>query len=224
MLNFVICKSDPSIYQYSRTISETCNECQEKLAKLLNINQAIDVIIMNDGMDHRRLGVGGYTPSQNLVQVFLNPVSTSTNDIHDDLLATIAHEVYHAKCYADHNYNYNLNRTTLLEYLIFEGLGAAFEEQVVGGPTKLTQSIDDTEIARKIIGQIEPFYNLDYWEDRGRNGYDLNGHWFVQGDNKYGLPYNAGYMAGYYLVKQYLHKTGLEPSSLTKAEPDNFIK
>lgn len=210
MIRTFVADSDVNIKPIAGRINSVINEQIPVISDKLGISWGVDVIIQNDGITRKTIGVGGYTPSMYLVQINLNPESFPESDLVSDLTATLAHELSHVKRYDVFNYKYNLDKTTILDYLVFEGLAVAFEKEYMGTETKVSLASDDSDTAQKLYGRMEPFFDLDYWEDRGKDGYDFVGHWFVNGDSSSGIPYNAGYILGYWIVQHYMRQLKVE--------------
>ena len=129
---------------------------------------------------------GGYNPSAREIELAIRR-NVSEEEIRNDFMAVLAHEIHHAKRRRSVGYG-----ETLLEALITEGLADHFALEITGSdPYPWSVSLSESELSEWIAKSRE-------------NWHDPYNHnvWFFGADGS--VPYWAGYSIGFHLVKEYL--------------------
>lgn len=167
----------------------------EKIAPKYQLRNNIDVIFSSSYLAYAipEMGVGGYTYKDDLIAVEIYDKYTPS---FDDIFSTLCHELAHA---ARWQINDEYSRT-LLDTLIFEGLGTCAE----------VQAVKDTGVEasyfEKYIKSVKPC-QLEHLEQALRphldeTSFDRDKIMF-SGDGK-DLPHWAGYIVGYHIIRNYL--------------------
>lgn len=198
--------SDALLVRIKNVIKRAEKEIANELLQLQE-----DVIILIDTDPHMidpNIGVGGYTDDKNHIQLSIDPSHKNLSD--KELFATLVHELSHVKRAYGPGYG-----TTLFDYMIFEGLGVAFEEEVCKSNTyypKYLRSLHDTKQLVKSFS-----YMFDYDDDQ----YDHMD--FIIGNKEKGIPEFAVYSMGLFFVEQYLSRTNKHASEVLLA-PSKIFK
>ena len=167
---------------------------------ILQLPDDVTILVDTDPtMIDPNIGVGGYTDDKSHIQLSIDP---EHKDLHDDeIFATLVHELSHVKRAYGPWYG-----TTLFDYLVFEGLGVAFEEEVCGPNTYYPSHLRQLHDAKKLI---ETFAFMFDYDDTQYDYMD-----FVLGDPDKGIPEFAVYSMGLFLADEYLARTGKKASEL----------
>lgn len=175
---------------------------------ILKLPDDVTILVDTDtGMIDPNIGVGGYTDDKSQIQLSIDP---TRKDLHDDeVFATLVHELSHVKRAYGPWYG-----TTLFDYLVFEGLGVAFEEEVCGSHTYYPNHLRKLHNANQLIDTFA--YMFDYDD----NQYDYMD--FVLGNADKGIPEFAVYSMGLFIVDQYLTQTGKKASELLLEQAEIF--
>lgn len=175
---------------------------------ILKLPEDVTILVDTDpGMIDPNIGVGGYTDDKSNVQLSVDP---TRKDLHDDeVFATLVHELSHVKRAYGPWYG-----TTLFDYLIFEGLGVAFEEEVCGPNTYYPSHLRKLHDAKQLVETFA--YMFDYDDTQ----YDYMD--FVLGDTNKNIPEFAVYSMGLFIVDRYLVQTHKKASELLLEEPEIF--
>lgn len=181
------------------------------------INHGNDIIInFKYSKDTNKIfakdGVGGYTTHSGLIDVYINPENATESSIY----SVICHELSHAKRWTERPNHDN----RLIEAVIFEGLGIAFENESMskGESVEVLNIINNRKGTIKLLNKMKSeflIHNFDW-----NKNYD---RYFKDGDNKENIPAWAAYEVGYYLVKKKMKQTGKRASQLIALAPDEFI-
>jgi uncharacterized protein YjaZ len=178
--------------EHREHILERTDQTVRRVRELIPVEQVDVMIVENPSWTIPNVGLGGYSPTPHLVQIWLDPnVTDFKHNLERELAPTLAHEFHHAIRW--HNPGYG---QTLLEAMVTEGLAQAFEVPFRDGqipryailehPSRMNELMD--------LARLE-FQNTTY---------DHNG-WFF-GSEARGIPKWTGYALGYEIVKRYLEK------------------
>lgn len=175
---------------------------------VLNLPEDVTILIdTNPNMIDPKIGAGGYTDNKYQIQLSIDPAFKDLND--DEIFATLVHELSHVKrAYGP------WHGTTLFDYLVFEGLGVAFEEEICGSNSYYPNHLRKLHNAEKLLEKFAPMFDYD---DTQYNYMD-----FVLGNEKKGIPEFAVYIMGLFIVEQYQVKTHKKSSELLLEKPESF--
>ena len=169
-----------------------------------------DVTILIDTDPHMidpNIGVGGYTDGASQMQLSVDPEHEDLDDT--EIFATLVHELSHVKRAYGPWYG-----TTLFDYLVFEGLGVAFEEEVCGPNTYYPKHLRKLNDAKALIEKFRDMFDYDDTQ------YDYMD--FVLGNSEKEIPEFAVYSMGLYIIDQYLAHTDTKASELLLEESAKF--
>lgn len=123
-LKLHIANASGSMDKHIKVIERAFKKASDTTSDVLNANK-IDVLIIDAPSSAiPELGVGGYTPSSNVVYINLDP----SKDIQlKDLYMGMLHEIHYAIRWRNPGYG-----VTLKEALFSEGLATLFEEECSG--------------------------------------------------------------------------------------------
>jgi len=168
----------------------------------------VTILIDTDpNMIDPNIGVGGYTDDKSQIQLSIDPTFKHLSD--DEIFATLVHELSHIKRAYGPWYG-----TTLFDYLVFEGLGVAFEVEVCGPHTYYPNHLRKLHDAKNLVETFAPMFDYD---DTQYNYMD-----FVLGNKEKNIPEFAVYSMGLFIVEKYLHKTGKKASELLLEQSEAF--
>jgi len=181
---------------------------KEVACDILKLTEDVTIIIDTDpGMIDPNIGVGGYTDDKSEIQLSIDPAH---KDLHDDeIFATLVHELSHVKRIYGPGYG-----TTLFDYLVFEGLGVAFEEEVCGQNTYYPNHLRKLHDAKHLSDTFA--YMFDYDDTQ----YDYID--FIIGNAEKKIPEFAVYSMGLFIVDQYLAQNHKKVSELLLDQPEIF--
>ena len=190
-------------------IKEVITRAEKEVANdMLKLPENVTILIDTDpSMIDPNIGVGGYTDDKNQIKLSIDPAHKNLRD--DELFATLVHELSHVKRAYGPWYG-----TTLFDYLIFEGLGVAFEEEVCGPNTYYPNHLWKLHNTKKLVETFA--YMFDYNDTQ----YDYMD--FVLGNNDKNIPEFAVYSMGLFLVEQYLARSQKKPSELLLNQAEIF--
>lgn len=146
------------------------------------------------------IGLGGFAPDGYTIIVsvdFKHPDIEKKLDV--ELSKTLAHEFHHCLRWRGPGYG-----NTLFECMISEGLADHFQVEITGGSPPLWSS----HFSQEELKNMEARAKDEYWNE----SYDHNA-WFF-GSQARNIPRWAGYSLGFWLVGEYLKKTGLKARDL----------
>jgi len=182
-----------------KTLSHCLSVFEEEVIKIFIFPTIDDFSINKMG------GVNGFCVSQNVMFIGLFP----TKGWGEDLMKTIAHELAHAL-----SPSYDMEKMTLGEGLIFEGVAEHFREKFIGGKQSSWSSAISRNEAREIFNQLKK--ELDHGEIK------LYTEVFY-GTGKY--PLWSGYTIGYYILEDYLKKLNkIDWRKIISANPKKILK
>lgn len=190
-------------------IKKVISRAEKEVANdILKLAEDVTITIDNDlNMIDPNIGVGGYTNDKNRIQFSVDPTRSDLRD--DEIFATLVHELSHVKRAYGPWYG-----NTLFDYLIFEGLGVAFEEEVCGPDTYYPNHLRGLHDAKQLVE------NLQYMFDYDDTQYDYMD--FVIGNAEKNIPEFAVYSMGLFLVDQYVTQSHKKASELLLASSDIF--
>lgn len=162
----------------------------------------IDILIIDAPYNTiPELGVGGYTPSSNVV--YIN-IDSSKEILEKDLYMGMLHEIHHAIRWRDPGYG-----TTLKEALLTEGLATLFEEECSGEtPIYATVKITKDQILKASKELNNKKYN--------------HIEWFITGNKD--IPRWFGYTYGYQLAKSASNTLKKPASELVSVSASDVLK
>lgn len=172
------------------------------------INKKIYIFIfptLDDFVLEKMNGVNGFCSWEQVILIFLNPVSGWETSLKE----TICHELAHAVSpyYKGGNY-------TLGQGIILEGIAEHFRENVVGGKRAPWSNAIIKEQAIKIFKELKQNLESKDWK--------LYQEVFF-GKGKY--PLWTGYSIGYYIVEDYLKKQkNINWKELLKMSPKKILE
>jgi uncharacterized protein YjaZ len=176
-----------------------------KVAKnLLPSLPPIDIVFYNNPVEViEDVGVGGRTPTENLILV---PLDSSFNFNEDEVFVTICHELHHAV-----RIKHLGMMSNLMESIVAEGMAEQFEKELLPDRTLITfnDDVPDTQIKQSLkdLKQVLKEDKYDHYE------------WF-SGTGKY--PNWYGHTVGNYIVSKYGKKHNLKPSELVNTPTKLF--
>jgi uncharacterized protein YjaZ len=180
-----IANATGSMNEILNSINGSFTRAVQKVSEELQIED-VDVIFINaPNSAIPELGVSGFSPSANLVYVYLDP---SVEPAEDDIYATLIHELHHAKRWRDPGYG-----STLWDSLVTEGLACLYEEEVTGVQPIYAKSEDKPISLLAVLDLLDDKYNHQQV--------------FITGNDV--LPRWFGYYAGYEIAKEVLRRDNL---------------
>ena len=151
-------------------------------------------------------GLGGFTPSAEVVFLTLDPLNPNLRGaLGAPLERMIVHEVHHALRWAGPGYG-----RTLGEALVAEGLAGRFVQEVFGSPPEPWEAALDPKAMAAQASDAAAGWTGPY----------DHAAWFFGADER---PNWTGYSLGFELVGRYLARhPGARPSALAAAPADAF--
>jgi len=192
MTNVYVLTASGKLDPFVGRIKEKAKESIKRIAIKIPLPNVDIVFSDNQSSTIPHLGIGGFTPNEHLVFVYLNPnFSNFENTINEEIFRTLAHELHHCLRWQNPGYGY-----TLLEAMASEGLADHFDVEVTGkGPQKW-----DVALSTKQVTNLNKKAQLDY----NNKHYNHNAWFFGSKEEK--TPKWTGYTLGFKLINDYLKR------------------
>ena len=195
-INVLITRANGNLDSKVEAIKKAVKEAEQYVYPKLKVDWDIDLLVTNRLYDIiiPDDGVGGRTRTNDFIEFAIDEEKATKNLISE----MITHELCHAARWGKNGEWIN----SLFDGVVSEGIAAYLEVEFIKDRTEKTVFIktilersdeENEKILEKLRSQLDSNY-YDY-ETISFNGNDE-------------LPRWAGYSLGYYLVKQYLKKTG----------------
>lgn len=182
-------------------------ECIGEKLPLEDVN--IDVVISEGNFVIPEFGFSGYSPSSEQIMLFFDLDNDNLNTaLNTEFIPNLGHEIHH--CFRHKGVGYG---DTLQEALISEGLACHFETELRNGDIPfyakaINQDMIDVLHSRMLSEATNLKYNHNAW------------FFGVEPDS---IPLHAGYTLGYYIVSNYIKKTGIPASQLWDISASEFF-
>ncbi|MCB9798557.1 hypothetical protein H6758_02435 [Candidatus Nomurabacteria bacterium] len=189
-----------ALNEYEKFIINSIDETFNRMVDTLPLIP-IDVVVKDEPLNVvPETGIGGYTPDAYTIYLSLDAnFKNFKENLILEIPKTIAHEYHHSLRWNGPGYG-----NTLGEAIISEGLADHFQMELLGGkPQPWCTALSENGLAN-----LQPIATKEYWT----SPYD-HASWFF-GNPDLNIPRWAGYSLGFYLVKQYLDKTGQKAAKL----------
>lgn len=194
--------------------SEKATKICIKKIKHFNFGQPVNIVFTyNPDRTIPEDGISGSTIHSGLIYIFINPEKVTENAIY----TTVCHELVHAKRFTEFT---EIDNRPIAAF-VSEGLAVAFEEEIKNkkvNETFFLKTMNSRKKSEKLLGVIS--------KDLDNKDFDWNRHYgglFFDGNKEKQLPRWAGYEIGYYLVRQYMEKSGKKASELIGQTADTFL-
>lgn len=180
------------------TIRERIETCFAKSMKdiesLLGIGSVDVVVSSNPQSVIPELGIGGHSPSGNLVFLAVAPDHPNVlKGFESAFRHLLAHELHHCARWSGPGYG-----QTLAEAMISEGLACMFEAEICEGEIPFyAQALSSEQVAQLLSRAESELHNKTY----------NHAAWFF-GDAAKNIPRHAGYSIGYDLVSRIISTHG----------------
>lgn len=183
-------------------------EAEEFITTTFDFDYEVDVVIATPSQRLQTIpedGIGGQTYHSRLIVIVVNKEQRAVDKA--IVFEVLCHEISHSLRW-EKVPEYS---KTLFDDMIFEGLAVVLEEKAVGDTKRTNQQFFLTEVqntpqtvVENIITQLKTNFDSE--------DYNYNTVFFTGNDE---LPRWAGYRLGYYLVQEYLARTGKTISKAT---------
>lgn len=152
-INLHILNAPGTLTSYLDTIKEEFDTAIKKVVNKIPVFN-VDVVVVDDPEDSiPELGFGGYTPSDHLVYISVDPKSLQLNNsIRKEFGRLLAHELNHAMRWKTPGYG-----KTLLEALITEGLADHFAMEISNTEPMIWDTALTADQLKEIIKLAEEF-------------------------------------------------------------------
>jgi len=193
---------------YRRSLKRGFRIARARLPRLLPVGP-VDIVIQElPPLAIAETGIGGYSPSAEVLYIYCNPSHPQfRRSVDSELVPMIAHEMLHCVRWNGPGYG-----ATLGEALVSEGLAMHVESLFRGQPPFYSTTVDEAGLAR-LIEQARPLFDsTDY------------GHsdWFI-GSADQDIPRYGGYALGYRIVGDGLRRLGLHVAAAWNRPAGEFL-
>jgi len=160
-------------------------------------------------------GVGGYCPSDNFVQLSIDPKHKSFQKNTEKIIErSLSHELHHA---IRRQAGVQIFGKTFLESMFSEGLADYFAYEIAGDFPVWSVSLSKKDRAQ-LMKRVEKQF-------KQKIGYKDYENWFTVGSKKLKIPRWTGYALGLELVKNYLkNNPSQSASSVISALVEKLLK
>lgn len=196
---------------FKKTIEEASHLAITHVTKYIPIDNVDVVFYAHPRRAIEHLGFGGYSLTDNLVMIPINPEFTNLElNIKENIVRTLSHELYH--CLRHYSY---AKQHTFFESLINEGLADHFDIEINNGkPEKWDIALDQPQLEKFTKRAKKEF-----------NSYTYNHQAWFLGSETQNIPHWAGYSIGFALVGDYLKRhPDKKPSNLHSADVKEFLQ
>ncbi|MGD8873274.1 MAG: DUF2268 domain-containing putative Zn-dependent protease [Gemmatimonadota bacterium] len=193
-----------SLVEHQTVIEQEVARALDAVQPLLSVTGLRISLIADPTRTIPEVGMGGFNPSTDEVQIFADPSLPNLEDVlRSELLRQLTHEVHHAMRRREAGYG-----STLLQAAISEGLADHFSMEASGAesPPPWVLSLTPDEVAAWIPEVVS----------RSTGSYD-HAAWFVGADPS--IPRWTGYAVGFELVRAYLDQDPTRRASALVGEP-----
>jgi uncharacterized protein YjaZ len=159
----------------------------ERVKTVLPVSGITITVMSNPRQTVPNYGVGGYTPDEGNIKIYIDPASSNSAAFAANLAQTLAHELHHAVRWKRPGFG-----RTLFEVMITEGLADRFAIELLGfSPGPWSNAISPERTAYFLDLAKTEFDSRSYDHDR----------WFFGTDAS--IPRWTGYTLGLRLVEAY---------------------
>ncbi len=194
---------------YEGALRDTAAATITRAQALLPLDRLDIVIGVNPWGAVPEVGIGGTSPSGNIMYVSVDPTTPALNEhLEAELPPTLAHEWHHCARWRDPGYG-----QSLLGALVSEGLAMHFERDFRDTPPLYARGVVGADLARLYVLARQ---------ELSAPRYDHNA-WFF-GSAARALPRWAGYALAYDLVGRGLDALGTTAAALAHAPATTFLR
>lgn len=207
MIEFHFLNAHGKFTLYRKQIENIFAVSIRHVTKVLPVSDVDVVFQLNPEAVIPEFGIGGYSPSENLVMIDADPDNPNfANSLENQFLTTLGHELHHCMRWRTVGYG-----STLLEALISEGLACHFETEL--NPSVIpfyAAALEEQEIPDLFAKAMLSFSDTNY------------GHadWFLGQNDE--LPLHAGYTLGFELASRYIQQQDKKASELYDEPAEHF--
>lgn len=210
-INIYIMNASGKFTPIQDRVRKIARQTVNKVKKQLPINN-VDIVFKVDynGMLKDVDGVGGFSPSDDYVQIALDfSYPNLKKTLEKSIERTLIHELHHTQRYKAKQFG-----KTLFEFMVSEGLADNFVFEITGNVPKWANALTNRQKIKLLQkAKSEMNKNSFSYED-----------WFIHGSKKRDIPKWAGYSLGFELVQEYLEKhSDISAAKLVKT-PAKIIK
>ncbi len=203
VLRLHLLNADGHLTSNLAVIESAVRRAEDIARNTLNLN-AVDIVCSDDPASAiPETGMSGFAAAPQLINLFID---ASRKLDENELYYTICHELMHIKRYEGPGFG-----STLLDAMIFEGLGVAFEKEVSSDGSFLSRYIDSKQDNRALVRRVTPHFDDTYFDRL---------HWFIAESAE--LPRWTGYRVGYWIVREYCRSKHKKASSIALEDFDSF--
>jgi uncharacterized protein YjaZ len=180
--------SGGALREHEASIRQLIESTSERVSPMLTLSGVTINVIPSSSRAIGGYGVGGFTPTGSLVEIYIDPSFANLAQVlHDRVSRLTAHELHHAKRWRGPGYG-----RTLREAIVSEGLADHFSEEVFGPPVQPWSDAFPREDTARYFDVARP--------ELGSSSYDHD-RWFFNASAT--LPRWTGYTLGYRLIETY---------------------
>lgn len=211
MINIHILNASGRLTQYEERLHRICDRAVAEIRDHLEIDDVDVVLQHNPSATIPEVGVSGYAPTANLVQISLDPDNRNfESNLEEKMIATLAHEFHHCMRWRGTGYGKLLG-----EALVTEGLARDFET--------IFRSNRKLPTYHRVLSLQQLEHLLSIVKLERTKPYN-HSEWFFQGSPVQAIPPFAGYTVGYEIVRRYLEKKGLRSCDLWNEPAESFYQ
>jgi uncharacterized protein YjaZ len=190
--------SSGKLTDYQQIIEKLFEKNINFISTLLEVDK-VDVVIGYSKNVIPETGVGGFSPSANIVYLSFDPDNKNfKHNFELEFLAMLGHELHHCMRYRGPGYG-----SCLRDALISEGLACHFETELRNGSKPFYANLA-SEKSNKFFQSMQ--------NDLDNIHYDHNA-WFF-GSKAKKIQRHTGYKVGFNIVNKYITKTAIPASQL----------
>ncbi len=210
MINIQLLDASGRLREYQDFILRQSHQTVAQIQSLMPIDN-VDVVICFNPIGAMGHYIGGFSPSNDVVFIYLNQLEKSDfeNSLKNQLPSIIAHELHHAIRWIKPGYG-----NTLVETFITEGLAQAFELHFLGNELPIFSKLAEPERLSELMDLARPEFNHDL---------SIYMDWFA-GNQKRNIPQSAGYALGFDIIKRYLEKANTTAGAAYAVDANSILE
>jgi uncharacterized protein YjaZ len=191
--------SDPVLAPWRAQMEKLCSKTANWIVERMPLSEVDVVLHRNPYFVIPETGIGGYAPTGNVVQIYLDPNNENFASCFSmELAATLVHELHHCMRWRGPGYG-----KTLREALITEGLAQNFEAEYRGAPPFYAVALREDQLKEM---RCKAEHDLD-------NDSYIHADWFFGSEGRR-IPRHTGYSLGYEIVNEYLRTCKMSAAQL----------
>jgi uncharacterized protein YjaZ len=208
MIKLHILNAHEKFTLYQQKIENNFALSVQRITKILPVSGVDVVFQLNPEAVIPEFGIGGYSPSENLIMLAADPNNANfENSLENEFFTILGHELHHCMRWRTAGYG-----NKLFDAMVSEGLACHFETELRPGTIPFYATALKAEDIPDLFAKAVPsFSDINY----------SHADWFFGQNDE--IPLYAGYTLGFELVSRYICQHHKEASRLYDEPAESFL-